>query len=81
MRAINILPNTARKVKTAHNLVGCLHADIFEYHAVCAGPRYFLRAAFSREKGLSYNGIDNDGIAMLRACWPGDSGLQIGWQF
>ena len=24
---------------------------------------------------LSYNGIDNDGIAMLRACWPGDSGL------
>ena len=30
---------------------------------------------------LSYNAIDNDGIAMLRACWPGDSGLQIGWQF
>ena len=24
-----ILPNTARKVNTAHILVGCLHADIF----------------------------------------------------
>ena len=27
------------------------------------------------------NGIDSDGIAKLRACWPGDSGLEIGTQF
>ena len=26
---------------------------------------------------LCGNGIDNDGIAMLTACWPGDSGLEI----
>ena len=30
---------------------------------------------------LEYNGIDDDGIAMLRACWPGDAGLQIDEQF
>jgi hypothetical protein len=30
---------------------------------------------------LSYNGIDDDGIAMLRACWPGGSGLEINRQF
>ena len=29
---------------------------------------------------LDGNGIDDDGIAMLRACWPGGSGLQIGFQ-
>ena len=32
------------------------------------------------ELDLEWNGIDSDGIAMLRACWPGDSGLRIGWQ-
>ena len=30
---------------------------------------------------LSCNGIDDDGIAMLRACWPGGSGLKIDHQF
>ena len=30
---------------------------------------------------LCGNGIDDDGIAMLRACWPGDSGLEIGDQY
>jgi hypothetical protein len=30
---------------------------------------------------LCFNGIDDDGIAMLRACWPGDSGLEIDDQF
>ena len=30
---------------------------------------------------LSYNGIDDDGTAMLRACWPGGSGLVINLQF
>ena len=33
------------------------------------------------ELDLSYNGIDNDGIAMLQACWPGDSGLCLDYQF
>ena len=33
------------------------------------------------ELDLSENGIDEDGIAMLRACWPGDSGLEIGDQY
>jgi hypothetical protein len=30
---------------------------------------------------LSRNEIDDDGIAMLRECWPGDSGLEIDGQF
>jgi hypothetical protein len=30
---------------------------------------------------LDGNGIDDDGIAMLRACWPGGSGLEINRQF
>ena len=30
---------------------------------------------------LRYNGIDDDGIAMLRACWPGGSGLNIDVKF
>ena len=30
---------------------------------------------------LSFNGIDTGGIAMLRACWPGNSGLHINLQF
>ena len=30
---------------------------------------------------LEDNGIDEDGIAILRACWPGDSGLEIHDQF
>jgi hypothetical protein len=30
---------------------------------------------------LSYNGIHDHCIAMLRACWPGDSGLEIDDQF
>ena len=30
---------------------------------------------------LEWNGIDDDGIAMLRACWPGDSGLEVDVQF
>ena len=30
---------------------------------------------------LSCNYIDDDGIATLRECWPGDSGLEIHDQF
>ena len=33
------------------------------------------------ELDLRGNRIDEDGIAMLRACWPGDSGLEIGVQY
>ena len=33
------------------------------------------------ELHLQDNGIGEDGIAILRACWPGDSGLEFNDQF
>ncbi|MGB1592503.1 MAG: hypothetical protein ACPIOQ_07090 [Promethearchaeia archaeon] len=39
------------------------------------------RSLWRRKLDLEENGIDEDGVAILRACWPGDSGLEIGVQY
>ena len=47
----------------------------------CGKCNRSARSLWRRKLDLEENGIDEDGIAILRACWLGDSGLEINDQF
>ena len=63
----------------------CCHSDLGE-EGIGADGAGMLAGVLGQCSSLTKldledNGIDEDGFAILRACWPGDSGLCLDYQF